>query len=95
MEENSRLGETSKAGFTSQDKDKDSRKKEDRHGEKIKNTTITPLFGCLLWISIERFTTQKKYHQLDHSKAKKEEETGQNIVNTIGSAGTPPISVLT
>ncbi|XP_057760646.1 uncharacterized protein LOC130981024 [Arachis stenosperma] len=29
MEENSRLGETSKAGFTPRDKDKESRKKED------------------------------------------------------------------
>ncbi|QHN81834.1 uncharacterized protein DS421_20g690400 [Arachis hypogaea] len=84
MEENFRLGETSKSGFTYRDK-----------GGKIKKIIITTLFGCPLWMFTKKSATQKKYPQLDHSKAKREEETGMNIVNTIESVGTPPTNGLT
>ncbi|XP_057719638.1 uncharacterized protein LOC130934065 [Arachis stenosperma] len=47
MEENSRLGETSKSGFTTQDKNREAKKKEDRHGEKIKKYYNYTPFGCL------------------------------------------------
>ena len=45
MEENAWLGETSKSGASYRDKDKESKRKEDRQGEKIKNTITTPLSG--------------------------------------------------
>ncbi|KAL4350477.1 hypothetical protein AHAS_Ahas10G0145900 [Arachis hypogaea] len=79
MEENARLGETSKSGTSYRDKDKESKRKEDRQGEKIKNTTIT----------------LKKSPQHGHSKEKREEETGRNIVNTIESIDTPQTNAST
>ena len=45
MEENSRLGEASRFGSAYRDKDKESKKKEDHSGEKIKNIITTPLLG--------------------------------------------------
>ena len=95
MEENSQLGETSKYGFSYRDKDKESKKKEDRQGEKLKNIIITPLLGCPWWMFTKKSATQKKYPQVDYSKAKEEEKTGMNIVNTIESVGIPPTNALT
>ena len=95
MEENSRLGEASKSGFTYRDKDKESKKKEDRTGEKIKKYhNYTPLRVSLVDIYKEVCNTEK-IPRLDHSKAKEEEETRMNIVNTIESVGTPPTNALT
>ncbi|XP_072065654.1 uncharacterized protein [Arachis hypogaea] len=60
MEENSRLGEASKFGFTYRDKDKESKKKEDRTGEKIKKYhNYTPLWVSLVDIYKEVCNTEK------------------------------------
>ncbi|XP_015962240.1 uncharacterized protein LOC107486194 [Arachis duranensis] len=62
MEENSRLGETSKPGYPypSRDKDKDSKKKEDQHGEKPKKYHhYTPLRVSLVDVYREICHTEK------------------------------------
>ncbi|XP_072087139.1 uncharacterized protein [Arachis hypogaea] len=62
MEENFRLGETSKAGFsyTSRDKEKDSRKKEDQPIEKPrKNHNYSPLRVSLVDVFQEIYNTEK------------------------------------
>ncbi|XP_057734366.1 uncharacterized protein LOC130949741 [Arachis stenosperma] len=60
MEENARLGEASRSGFSSRDKDKESKKKEDRHGNKIKNYhNYTPLRVSLVDIYREICHTEK------------------------------------
>ena len=46
-------------------------------------------------MSTEKFAILKTYLQIDHSKARKEEETGPNILSTIESAGIPPTNILT
>ena len=89
MEENARLGETSKSGASYRDKDKESKRKEDRQGEKIKNTITTPLSGHPWSRYTKKSAIQKKSPQHGHSKAKGEEETERNIVNTIESEDTP------
>ncbi|RTK65326.1 hypothetical protein DRJ81_15800, partial [Enterococcus faecalis] len=72
MEENSRLGETSKSGhsYSSRDKDKESKKKEDQHGEKPRKYHNYTPFGCLLWMSTEKYATLRRSHQLAQSKTK-------------------------
>ncbi|KAL4276691.1 hypothetical protein AHAS_Ahas20G0232500 [Arachis hypogaea] len=62
MEENSQLGETSKSGFSysSRDKDKESKKKEDQHGEKPKKyNNYPPLQVSLVDVFREVCHTEK------------------------------------
>ena len=60
MKESARLGETSKSGASYRDKDKDSKRKEDRQGEKIKKYhNYTPLKVSLVDVYKEVCHTEK------------------------------------
>ncbi|XP_057719652.1 uncharacterized protein LOC130934079 [Arachis stenosperma] len=96
MEENSRLGETSKTGlsYPPRDKEKESRKKEDQPTKKPrKYHNYTPLRVSLVDVYREVCNTEK-IPPLTRLNTK-EEEVGQNIASTIASTGMLPMSAMT
>ena len=93
MEENSRLGEASRSG--SANRDKESKKKEDRSGEKIKKYhNYTPLRVSLVDVYKEVCHTEK-IPPARPLKGKRGGEIGMNTVNITDFEGIPPTNVLT